>query len=272
MTTWIFLRGLTREARHWGDFPTRFRVAFTDTLAPGDILTPDLPGNGRSFKELSPNRIEDMVEACRAELRLAGKAPPYHLLALSLGGMVAVSWASRYPEECRAAVLLSTSLRPYNPFHQRLRPGAWPILLRLLPAGPEARERLILQLTSANAEARQAVLPDWSLWIRECPVSRRNALRQLFAAARFSASEKPAVPLLFLAGAGDRMVDPRCAQDLAQAWGAAFRLHPSAGHDLPLDAGDWVARETQAWLAAQPAAPDQPMLRPPENGAMFAPP
>ncbi len=269
MTTWVFLRGLTREARHWGDFPARFRAAFADTLAPGDILTPDLPGNGRRCRETSPSRIEAMLEACRAELREADKAPPYHLLALSLGGMVAVSWALRYPEECRAAVMLSTSLRPYNPFHQRLRPGAWPIVLRLLAAGPAARERAILQLTSARAAELAAVLPDWNAWLRECPVSRGNALRQLFAAARFSAPEKPAVPLLFLAGAGDRMVDPRCSQDLAQAWGAAFSLHPTAGHDLSLDAGDWVAQETRAWLTGLPASP---MLRMPANGAMFSSP
>ena len=25
MSTWIFLRGLTRESRHWGNFPETFR-------------------------------------------------------------------------------------------------------------------------------------------------------------------------------------------------------------------------------------------------------
>jgi pimeloyl-ACP methyl ester carboxylesterase len=250
MTTWVFLRGLTREARHWGDFPAQFRAAFAGELAADDILMPDLPGNGRRFSELSPSRIDAMVDSCRRELRALGKPPPYHLLALSLGGMAAVAWATRYPAECHAAVLLSTSLRPYSPFYQRLRPAAWPIVLRLLAAGPEARERLVLQLTSARAAELAAVLPNWRAWLHECPVSRGNALRQLFAAARFSAPEKPAVPLLLLAGAGDRMVDPRCSQRLAEAWNAAFSLHPTAGHDLPLDAGDWVAREVKAWLPA----------------------
>jgi len=93
------------------------------------------------------------------------------------------------------------------------------------------------------------VLPAWTAWGRECPVSRGNTLRQLLAAARFSAVKKPAVPLLILAGAGDRMVHPSCSQRLARAWGADFALHPSAGHDLTLDDGDWVAREVKAWLA-----------------------
>jgi pimeloyl-ACP methyl ester carboxylesterase len=249
MTTWVFLRGLTREARHWGDFPDRFRAAFAG--APGEvhIVTPDLPGNGRRHAESSPSRVEAMMEACRHELRQSGRPPPYHLLAFSLGGMVAVAWAVRHPEECRAAVLLNTSLRPYSPFHQRLRWRAWPTLLGLLVAGGEARERAILRLTSTRAAELGAVLPDWTAWARECPVSRRNALRQLLAAARFSAPEAPPIPLLLLAGSGDRLVDPRCSRGLARAWGARFAAHPTAGHDLPLDDGDWVAEQVRAWLA-----------------------
>jgi pimeloyl-ACP methyl ester carboxylesterase len=69
------------------------------------------------------------------------------------------------------------------------------------------------------------------------------------AAARFSAPEKPEVPLLILAGARDRMVWPGCSRRLARAWNADFALHPAAGHDLPLDDGDWVAKEVRHWLA-----------------------
>jgi pimeloyl-ACP methyl ester carboxylesterase len=248
MSTWIFLRGLTREARHWGDFPATFRAAFAGELSVGDILTPDLPGNGRRFAEPSPLSVEAMMEACRRELHVQGRPPPYHLLAFSLGAMVAVAWARRYPEECRAAVLLNTSLRPHSPFHQRLRPGAWPALLRLLFANGLARERAILELTSSHAAELAALLPQWAAYARACPVSRANAVRQLLAAARFSARERPAVPILILSGMQDRMVDPRCSRQLAQAWDCAYAGHPDAGHDLPLDAGEWVAREVREWL------------------------
>jgi len=248
MTTWVFLRGLTREARHWGDFPQRFCAAFEGELSEADILTPDLPGNGRLHGLPSPISVTAMMASCRQQLRDQGKPPPYHLLALSLGGMVAVAWALRYPEECRAAVLLSTSLRPHSPFYQRLRPRGWPTVLGLLAARGEARERGILRLTSARAAEMRQVLPAWTAYARECPVSTLGALRQLLAAARFSAPQKPAVPLLFLAGAADRMVHPDCSRHLAQAWAADFSLHPAAGHDLALDAGDWVANEVKAWL------------------------
>ncbi|OYY95844.1 MAG: alpha/beta hydrolase [Hydrogenophilales bacterium 28-61-23] len=251
MTTWVFLRGLTREARHWGGFPEQFQAVFAGELAESDILTPDLPGNGRLYAAPSPARVDAMMEACRSALRERGRAPPYHLLALSLGGMVAVAWATRYPDECRAVVLLSTSLRPYSPFFERLRPSAYPTLLRLLVSSGEARERGILELTSARAAELQSVLPAWTEYARECPVSRGGALRQLLAAARFAAVDKPAIPLLILAGAGDRLVHPRCSRRLARAWNADFALHPSAGHDLALDDGEWVAHEVRTWLATQ---------------------
>lgn len=249
MTTWVFLRGLSREARHWGEFPAIFGAAFAGDLGAGDILTPDLPGNGRRCRETSPVSVEAIMEACRSALREQGRSPPYHLLALSLGGMVALAWAARHPEECCAAVLLSTSLRPWNPFHERLRPSAWPTLLTLLLAGVERREAAILEITSARAGQLQAVLPTWFDYARDCPVSRGNVLRQLYAAARFSALERPRVPLLVMAGQSDRVVHPRCSQRLASAWDADLALHPSAGHDLPLDDGRWVANEVKAWLA-----------------------
>jgi pimeloyl-ACP methyl ester carboxylesterase len=249
MTTWVFLRGLTREARHWGDFPELFRGVFADELSVSDILTLDLPGNGHRCMESTPTSVDAIMEACRSSLHDQGISPPYHLMALSLGGLVALAWAARYPEECCAVVMLSASLRPWNPFYERLRPSAWPTLLTMLLADVERREAAILEITSARAGQLQTVLPAWVDYARDCPVSRGNTLRQLYAAARFSAVERPRVPLLVMAGQGDRVVHPRCSQRLASTWGADLALHPSAGHDLPLDDGGWVANEVKAWLA-----------------------
>lgn len=245
MSAWIFLRGLTREARHWGDFPAIFRAALPDA----EIAAPDLPGNGRRWREESPLRIDGMVEHWRGGL---AQKPPYSLLALSLGAMAAVDWAHRHPEEISRCVLINTSLRPFSPFHRRLRPQAYPALLRLALAGIDdvRREREILRLTASRRD-RDGELPGiWAAYRRDAPVSRRNALRQLIAAARYRGPrEKPAAPLLLLAGARDRLVDWRCSEQLARAWDAPFVLHPDGGHDLPLDDGPWVARTVAGWVA-----------------------
>jgi len=110
-------------------------------------------------------------------------------------------------------------------------------------------------LTSQREGDDTAVLDDWVAWRREHPVSRANTLRQLVAAARYSAPQvRPAVPILVLGSAGDRLVDPRCSLELARRWGTAFAQHPDAGHDLPLDDAPWVADRVRAWLQAGTAS------------------
>lgn len=247
-STWVFLRGLMRDGRHWGDFPETFRRA----LPEASIELLDFPGNGSLSDDTSASRVEDMVEHCRSELRRRGLAPPYRLLAMSLGAMVAASWASRYPQELAACVLINTSLRPFSPPHWRLRPRVWPSVLRLAlrPPAPRAVEAMILGLTSRRHDASGPLLDDWTAWRRSHPVSRANALRQLLAAARYRAPPTaPETRLLILASARDGLVDSRCSQRLARQWRCALEVHPTAGHDLPLDDGPWVAKTVAGWLA-----------------------
>ena len=75
------------------------------------------------------------------------------------------------------------------------------------------------------------------------PVTRANVPRQLLAAARYRAPLTLATPTLLLASAQDQLVSVACSQALARYWQCALQIHPTAGHDLPLDDGDWVARQ-----------------------------
>lgn len=250
MTTWVLLRGLIREQRHWGRFPGELAHALPDAT----IITPDLPGNGSRHTARSATDVARMVESCRQDLSASGLKPPYSLLALSLGGMVAVEWASRYPQELARCVLINTSMRPFSRFHQRLRWQNYPALLRqMLKGSVQAQERMILRLTSRSGDAaeREGLLQRWIGYQQEYPVSRANALRQLWSAARFTApATRPAIPLLILSSTGDQLVNQRCSARLAQAWQADHQVHPHAGHDLPLDDGPWVAASIAKWLAS----------------------
>jgi pimeloyl-ACP methyl ester carboxylesterase len=242
--TWIFLRGLARESGHWG----RFLVAFQQALPDSQVITLDLPGNGQLNQQRSPLSVQAMVAYCRAELILQDIKPPYQVLAMSLGGMVSVAWAQTYPQEIASQVLINTSMRPFSPFYQRLRPQNYLRLLKLLlsHASPETWERTILEITSNRSTAD--VLPDWLALRQTHPVSNTNLLRQLIAAARFSASQQaPSAPTLVLASLQDRLVAVECSQNLAHRWACPLRLHPSAGHDLTLDDGPWVALQVSHW-------------------------
>ncbi|WP_051244552.1 alpha/beta fold hydrolase [Azohydromonas australica] len=254
--TWVLLRGLTREAGHWGDFP----LALARRL-PGRVFTPDLPGNGALHRERSPLRMRDMVASCRGQLRAQGVDGPVHLVAMSLGAMVALAWAEAFPRELAAAVLVNTSLRGLSPWHRRLRPAALAALLGLLARGDAAaREAAVLHLTSRRVAQ---VPPHWLALGRARPVSRLNALRQLLAAAGFQApAAAPPVPLLLLASRGDALVDARCSLALAAHWGLPLALHPDAGHDLPLDDAGWLIEQVAHWLAQRGDAAPQASAKP----------
>jgi pimeloyl-ACP methyl ester carboxylesterase len=242
---WVFLRGWSREARHWNDFPADFR-AFNPQAR---VVAMDLPGNGELHGVRSPTRVAPMVDAVRASLRVRHVEGPYHLLGMSLGAMTCIDWAVRHPEEVRAGVLINTSVRPFSAFLERLRPANYRTLLELalLERDPRRREAAILRLTSAAGD--EAVVERWARLAGERPVTRLNVLRQLVAAARYRAPERPPdVPLLILAGAADRLVDPGCSRRLARQWSAAIAIHPTAGHDLALDDGPWVAAQVRRWL------------------------
>lgn len=245
--TWVLLRGLTRESGHWGAFVERLQVAMPSAR----VLALDLPGNGARRHERSPARVEAMTDSVRAELAAMGVVPPYRLLALSLGAMVAIDWATRHPHEVAGAVLMNTSLSRFSPFHHRLRPANYPALLALLAGrgGVAGREATLLRLTSARPAAHPDAVAAWAAIFRERPVTAGNALRQLLAAMRFRApANPPRVPLTFLVGAGDRLVHPDCSRVVARAWRAPLIEHPWAGHDLPLDDEGWVVEQVVRWV------------------------
>lgn len=261
MTHWVLLRGLSRERGHWGTLPDVLAQAF-----PGATVTAlDLPGNGALHTLESPGTVAGFTEHVRGQLHRLGIVTPVHLLAMSLGGMVAIDWATRCPREVAAAALVNTSVGGLQPFHRRLKPGVWWPLLRAAWPGTGAaeRERTIARLTTRTHEKASTAPPDWLALRQAHPVGTANALRQLLAALRYRApAAPPAARLLLLASTQDRLVDPRCSRSLAQAWGAALAAHPSAGHDLALDEPAWLCVTVAQWLEfASPPRPT-PETRP----------
>lgn len=245
MTSWVLLRGLTRERAHWGGFAAQLAAG----LPGARVVGLDLPGAGALRQQRCPLRVEAMVEACRLQLRAAGLAPPWHVLGLSLGGMVATAWAVAYPAELAGCVLVNTSLGCFSPPQHRLRIALWPALAQVLLAkGVLRAETAVLRLTSSQPERRRDVLAAWCETRRKRPVTRLNALRQGLAAARYRGPLRaPGLPVLVASSAADRLVDPACSLRIAAAWHADHVVHPVAGHDLPLDDGPWLVSQIAAW-------------------------
>ena len=246
--TWVLLRGLTRETRHWGGFAAQLAAR----LSPSSVTALDLPGNGEFYQQPSPKSVTAMVEFARQQLLAQGIKPPYNLLAMSLGGMVATDWALRYPLEVARLVLVNTSMRPFSSMAERLRPGNWPQLGLLAARWPDNdyAESTIHQLTCNQTAHRDEDLALWRQIRKSAPVSSANALRQLLAAARFTCAEQtPRCPALVLSSGADQLVNPVCSTQLAKAWQTEHRSHPWAGHDLPHDDAQWVVEQVASWSA-----------------------
>lgn len=242
----ILLQGLSREQRHWEDFPERLARAIPG-LRP--VLV-DLPGNGALWRENSPDTIEALVDAVRQEVAALDCKPPYLVLGLSLGGMLGWDWSCAYPEEITGLVVMNTSLGGTCPLTKRMFPSAFfRLSSAFLRRDPVARERAILGLMSHRRKDVAALAERWAEYARQCPVSSVNVLRQLRAAARFHpGSEPPSRSVLVLNSGSDRVTSPACSLAIAQHYGLTMHTHPKAGHDLPLDAPVWVIEQLARWL------------------------
>jgi pimeloyl-ACP methyl ester carboxylesterase len=234
--TWFLLRGLTREAAHWGDF----REAFARALPDADVQTLDLPGAGVHHRAQWPATVAEAMERVRREARIGdGRS---FVFGVSLGGMVAMEWAARYPAELAGVVIGASSAGDLSPPWKRMRPRALLSLLR----GGEAR---IVRTIINHRERWHATTAAWLEIARQRQVSRANAAAQLRSAIRWRAPQAMPVPALFLVGTTDRLVHADCSRALARRYSAPLVEHATAGHDLTTDAGDWVIDEIQRWRA-----------------------
>jgi len=242
----ILLRGLSREHRHWGRFPALLQRAYPDS----NIVCADLPGNGDRNLEKSPLSIAQTMRALRQELKPLLNKGPLHLIALSLGGMVAMEWMNQYPDEIASAILMSSSFKGVSPFHQRLRPANYVLLIKTI-FHPDIyqREKNILKMTSQLHRDEQVLLQQWLSYAQQSPVSRMNVLRQLVAASRYRLpQQKPQLPVLLLSAQRDELVSPQCSEDLSRHWNLPLQTHPGAGHDLSLDDEQWVLKQVCKWF------------------------
>ena len=243
--SFLLLRGIMREQRHWGEFPDILQAQFPDA----EIFTPDIPGNGRHYRCRSPDSIEKMTNSIRQQLAVTrDSSTQQNIIALSMGGMLAIDWMCRYPDEIASAVLINTSVKPYSPFFQRLRWQNYLSIMGLVFQKPQQQEKMILTLTSNHHDKDTELLQSWCEWRRQYPVSMKSAYNQLLASATFKSPKKPEQPVLIIASKADRLVDYRCSAALHHAWKTAYQEHPTAGHDLSLDDPDWLAEKLFNWF------------------------
>jgi alpha-beta hydrolase superfamily lysophospholipase len=243
----LLMRGLIREQRHWTDFPVLLEQRY-----PGSqIMMLDLPGTGTEHRRDCPATLADITADLRARFAAAGgtHGAPFVVIAISLGGMIALEWCARWPSDFSHAVVINTSAGDLSRLWERLDWKNYGTVFKSATTSDvEQRERAIIDMTINRKDFdREALVKRWAEYARERPVSRATLLSQMTAAARSKLSASK-VPTLVLASKADRLVRSVCSERIAEKLSAPIFLHESAGHDLPFDDSPWVVERIAAWL------------------------
>lgn len=242
----LFLRGLIRDQRCWGDFPEKL-----NHHAPHiKHYFLDLPGVGTENGRSCPTTITairiDLAKRFH-EMIAQGKLPsgPWTLLGMSMGGMIAMDWVDTEPDLFENLILINSP---------KVQARILPRLLQvLIGMRPETSERILLQISS-NRFMKQdfrirELLAHQIKWRKERPVSRLTFIRQILAASSYRLPQaRPKSKTMVFSSEGDRLVSRKSSQLLAEHLAAKRITHPWAGHDLPLDDPDWLARKTTEWM------------------------
>lgn len=220
----LFVHGAGGSSRH-----------FEPVLAElGDGLFPiavDLPGHGAT-DGFVPGSLDEATSFLDTFLGALGVRSPVVCAGHSLGGLVALGLALRFPHRVGKLVLLGTSarLRLHPDFVAQATAGRWD--LRALrgsfgPGIPESVQRVVL-----DDLARMRIRPGSEAFVRFAAVDLRPALGTI------------GVPALVLAGDDDVILSPRHSEQLARELpDARLKIVPSAGHYLHIEQPALVARE-----------------------------
>ncbi len=237
MANWILIRGLGRHSIHWGDFTEILKKA----LPHDHFEFLDIRGNGNQGDSRSCLTIAENVKNLSVRSKFVNRGEKVNLIGISMGGMIALEWAYLNPSVVNRVVCINSSERRYSFPWQRFRPQGLRLLNEIWLGKKNSvyLETQILNLTT-NLIGNKKSQADY--FATSSTTSPANLLRQLFAASKFKAS-KPPCRVTFICSKKDRLVNFRCTTKLAEAWDSEFAIHPSAGHDLPLDDPLWITQK-----------------------------
>lgn len=233
----MLLRGLTRGNGHWGDFPEILKSKIPDA----EIELMEIPGNGTQNNKKTPVDVEEVIKDIKSRSQFLRDKDSFHLVAISLGGMVALKWAELYPIELASVTIINSSLKQCSPFYRRLKPENYQkIISALFKASPIDREKALLEITSNRTKKIDQFLDSFSKFSSLHRIDIANFFRQLLLANSIRIKGQITIPIRIINSSADRLVDSTCSEKIKNLLSAPIFTHPTSGHDLPLDEPEWL--------------------------------
>lgn len=237
---YLLLRGLGRQAAHWGEFKTLLEEQeFSEK-----VIALDLPGFGNQNTEDSPKTIKSITNYVRLNFlkEISSKDNSWTIIGFSLGGMVALDWVNRFPHDFKKVIVINTSAANLSLPLRRLRPEVFNHFLKIIKTrNTKQRETEILKMICNHDP--MAHVEEWTHLAQKYPYKEINVIKQLAAALNFRAPKKLNLPGLVLSSTQDRMVHFSCSKKIAKRFNWPIQLHKTAGHDLTTDDPKWVITE-----------------------------
>ena len=225
----LLLNGLAEQAESWFRNHPFWRRHF-DVHMP-NLLVYDGAALHRRIDEGLPISVDYLVEQLHQYLESFVQLPPYHLVAASLGGKVAVEYAVRYPEQVARLVLLCPSGlgdEERLPIVEGVRRNDLKALVDSVFYNVRQVDRQLLvyyQRQFANRRWRSGLLRTIRGTMEHCVRDRLADVPQ---------------PTLLVSGKEDRIVDPSHAA-------AAARLLPK-GHYLSIPRCGHAPQMEKPWM------------------------
>jgi pimeloyl-ACP methyl ester carboxylesterase len=227
----VLIHGFTESSAIWEDFAGELSAGFR-------VITPDLPGHGRSDCIGEVHTMDAMAGAVKSLLDHLG-VKACVMIGHSMGGYVTLSFARMYPEMLRGAGLFHSTALPDSPEAREGRSQAIEIirsdrkgfLFKFIPGlfAPENRERLKEEINAlvkaANSMTAQAIIA-----AQEGMKIRQDGRDVLFAAS---------YPVMFIGGQKDNRIPFESIRELAGIPETSYSLFlKNSGHMGYLEARD----------------------------------
>jgi pimeloyl-ACP methyl ester carboxylesterase len=231
--TLILVHGLGGSATNWSELAARLSRRYR-------VLVPDLPGHGRSAPAPALSDLAALVDPVREAAAREGMLPAA-FVGHSMGGVVALRAAVRYPSEVRALVLAATA----GIGSATRRAAIWLAVMGVLrPSRVAARFRHQAMRNAAlrrvffsywGAHDPAALSPEATLGFLEGPAHASDVDSSGRALTRDDPRldlARVSCPCLLVWGACDRLVPLEEGFEYARRLRAPIRAVAGAGHLL----------------------------------------
>jgi len=215
------------------------------------VLAPDMPGHGRSGGE-PLTTVEDMAQ-WHVDLLLAAGVEAAHVIGHSMGGLIGMEMASRFPDHVRSLCLIASALK-------------MPVNDDLLSAANSKQDLAIDSMTDwsygAEGHFHLNTLPGLSHFNFSAELMGSNAAKALHTDLNAcntyeggaASAAAIACPCLCILGERDRMMPLKVSRQMVSALKQAREyVVPKAGHMLTTENPDEVTGALRAFLDAQQA-------------------